>query len=319
MRVIDAAATAAALPWPQLVEALRDMFRTGCEAPVRHHHEMEVPGEPDATILLMPAWRVGDYAGVKIVNVVPGNGARGLPAIAAAYLLSSATTGEILSLIDGGELTARRTAAASALAADYLARADAEVLTVIGTGRLAPNLVRAHRTARPGLKRVLVWGRDADKAAALTESLATELADEEVTVDIARDLPGAVGQADIVSCATLSLSPLVLGDWLRPGTHVDLVGAFKPTMRESDDDAIRRSTVFVDTRAGATKEAGDIVQAIASGALSEEAIAADLFDLTRGAHPGRTDPHEITLFKSVGASLEDLAAAILVQKTVEGG
>lgn len=318
MRVIDATATAAALPWSPLVEALRDMFRTGCEAPVRHHHDMAVPGEPDATLLLMPAWRVGDYIGVKIVNVVPGNGARGLPAISAAYLLSSARTGEILSLVDGGELTARRTAAASALAADYLARPDSETLLVVGTGRLAPNLVQAHRAVRPSLKKVLIWGRDDAKAAAAIEQLGSNGAGDGLELEVAGDLPGAVGQADIVSCATLSTAPLVLGDWLRPGTHVDLVGAFKPSMRESDDDAIRRSTVFVDTRTGATKEAGDIVQALESGALAPEAIAADLFDLTGGAHPGRTDPHEITLFKSVGASLEDLAGAILVQKTVAG-
>ncbi len=146
-----------ALPYPDLIDALAKMFRSGCVMPTRHHHDMEIPGEPDATVLLMPAWVPGGYAGVKVVNVVPGNSERNLPAISAQYLLSDARTGEMLALIDGGELTARRTAAASALAASYLARSDARHLLVLGTGRLAPNLIAAHMAVR-SIDEVTIWG-----------------------------------------------------------------------------------------------------------------------------------------------------------------
>ena len=308
---LDPDATRAALEWRPLIEALRTMFRDGCESPVRHHHDFQVPGEADGTLLLMPAWVPGRYLGTKLATVVPGNGARGLPAVMASYLLNDARTGEMVAMIDGGELTARRTAAASALAAGYLARADARHLLVVGTGRLSRNLAAAHASVRP-LSRVAVWGRDPEKARAVAEEIAGEL---DILAQPAGNLEEAVRDADIVSCATLSEAPLVQGAWLKPGSHLDLVGAFKPTMRESDDEAVSRARVFVDTREGATKEAGDIVQALASGALAEDGIEADLFDLTRGTHAVLRQADDITLFKSVGAALEDLAAAILAFET----
>ena len=149
MLVLDAAETRSALPWDGLVKALGDMFAKGCVMPVRHHHEVEVPGEADATLLLMPAWQPGAYIGVKMVSVFPGNQTRGLPAIHGSYLLSSGKTGELLAIVDGGELTARRTAAASALAARYLARPDARSMLMVGTGRLSANVIEAHASVRP--------------------------------------------------------------------------------------------------------------------------------------------------------------------------
>jgi alanine dehydrogenase len=306
MLMLDAPETKAALPFRPLVEALRSMFASGCEMPVRHHHTMKVPGEPDATLLLMPAWQTGSHLGVKIAAVFPGNSARGHAAVNASYVLMSATTGETLALIDGGELTARRTAAASALAADYLARKDASHLLVVGTGRLSLNLVEAHASVRP-ISRVTIWGRDIEKARGVAQK-GQALGFE---ANAATSLEDACAQADIISCATLSATPVIHGAWLKPGVHVDLVGAFRPDTRESDDEAIRRSSVFVDTRAGATKEAGDIVMAIASGALDPASIKAELSELARGKHAGRAHDSEITLFKSVGAALEDLAGAIL--------
>ncbi|WP_417689703.1 ornithine cyclodeaminase family protein [Roseibium sp.] len=306
--------TRKALPFAELIEALEGIFKTGCEMPVRHHHDMAVPGEADATMLLMPAWVPGKYAGVKIVNVVPGNATRGLPAVAAEYLLSNAGTGEMLALIDGGELTARRTAAASALAARYLARSDASHLVIAGSGRVAYNLVGAHMAVRP-ITRVTFWGRNLDKARLAAGEAGKQF---RVTCDATADLEAAVSAADIVSAATLSEDPLIRGEWLRPGTHVDLVGAFKPTMRESDDEAIRRACVFVDTMDGCTKEGGDIVQPLRSGVLKTEDIKADLYDLARGKHAGRSSDDQITLFKSVGAALEDLAGAMLAYETHRG-
>ncbi|WP_305856721.1 ornithine cyclodeaminase family protein [Balneatrix alpica] len=303
-----------ATPWAPLIEALQQIFRDGCSMPQRLHYDVKVPGGSDATLLLMPAWQEGAFIGVKVVSVFPDNAERGEPAINGHYLLSCGQTGQLRALIDGGELTARRTAAASALAARYLARADAEELLMVGTGRLSINLIEAHSAVRP-LKRIRLWGRSLAKS----QQMAAELRDQGLAVEAVADLASACASADIISCATLSATPLVQGQWLKPGAHLDLVGAYKPNMRETDDESIRRAQVFVDTRAGASKEGGDIVIPLATGVLTPESIQADLYELCRGQHPGRQHPDEITLFKSVGASLEDLAAAVLVYRQLTEG
>ncbi|MFT4181232.1 MAG: ornithine cyclodeaminase family protein [Rhizobium sp.] len=313
MLVLNEEQTRRALAWPALIDAIARMFAGDCVMPMRHHHDMEVPGESDATLLLMPAWLPGHYMGVKMVTVFPDNATRALPAIFGTYLLSSGRTGEMLAVIDGGELTARRTAATSALAARYLARTDAEELLVCGTGRLSFNLIQAHAEGR-ALKRITIWGRDRDKA----ERIADEGRALGLEIATAADLETATRTADIISCGTLSSAPLIKGDWLKPGAHLDLVGGFKPDMREADDMAIRRAQVFVDTRAGAMKEAGDIVQPLKSGVLTEAAIRAELSELVRGTRSGRRTDDEITLFKSVGAALEDLAGAILAYEYAQG-
>lgn len=311
MLILDEAETRNALPFRGLIDALDTMFRSGAEAPARHHHAIETPGEAEATLLLMPAWLPGRYFGVKMVSVFPGNVTRGLPSIYGSYLLSSGTTGELLAILDGGELTARRTAAASALASRYLSRADSATLLVCGTGRLSPNLIEAHAAVRP-ISKVMIWGRDPLKAKAVMQR-AIGLGFTATLVD---DLAQAAAEADIISCATLSERALIQGAWLKPGTHLDLIGAFKPSMRESDDDAVRRATIFVDTRAGALAEAGDIVQPIRAGIISADDIVADFAELSGGIHKGRAGDQEITLFKSVGASLEDLAGAIFAVERV---
>ncbi len=307
MRLIDAPAIAAALDWPALIEALQQAFARGAEVPVRHHHRVEVPGEPDATLLLMPAWTPGEYIGVKLVGVFPGNAERGLPAVAGQYLLLDGRTGATLALLDGAELTARRTAAASALAARFLARPDARRLLLVSTGRLSEGLACAHASVRR-YQRIGVWGRHPDKA----EAVAARLREAHgLPAAAVIDLEAEARAADVISCATLSREPLIRGGWLAPGAHLDLVGGFTPEMREADDEAVRRAAVFVDTRAGAAKEAGDIVQPLAAGVLAAEDIRAELAELCRGAHPGRSSDAQITLFKSVGTALEDLAAAAL--------
>lgn len=306
MRIIDAAATHAALDYAPLIDRLDRMFRAGCELPVRHHHPVKTLDGPEAMLLLMPAWQVGRHIGVKIVTVFPGNAAKGLPAIMGQYLLSDARTGAPVALIDGQAITVRRTACASALASRYLSRPDSAKLVMIGSGALAPHLVAAHAAVRP-IKNVTIWGRDHVKAKALAQSLNTST----MKVQATEDLEAAVRLADIVSAATLSTQPLVLGAWLKPGAHVDLVGAYTPERRESDDEAVRRARVYVDTRAGATKEGGDVVQPLRSGVLRPEDIRGDLLELARGEAKGRATPEEITLFKSVGTALEDLAAAEL--------
>lgn len=311
MRVISAAEVEGALDWDSLVERLRQAFRRGAEVPVRHHHDLGASGGPEGTLLLMPAWQAGRHIGVKIVTVFPDNAERALPAVMGAYLLLDGNSGAPRALIDGPMLTLKRTAAASALASNYLSQPDCERLLMVGTGALAPHLIMAHASVRP-ICNVLVWGRSPEKAA----KLAKRLDRREFRVDYTEDLPAAAQGADIISCATLSHDPLVLGEWLRPGQHLDLVGGFKPDMRETDDASIRRARVFVDTRAGACTEAGDIVQPVESGVLDPDDIAGDLFELTRGERAGRRFYDQITLFKSVGTALEDLAAARLAVERV---
>jgi ornithine cyclodeaminase len=232
---VSAADIKDSLQWGTLTDAVREMFRRGCEMPARHHHKVKVAGEPDATLLLMPAWTPGGYLGTKILNVFPGNSERDLPSISANYLLSSAKTGEMLALIDGGELTAARTAAASALAASYLARTDASHLLIVGTGRLAPLLASAHASQRP-VNTITVWGRTPDKA----EALARDLTVQGMNAQATDDLKTAVGNADIVSCATMAEESLIHGEWLQPGTHVDLVGAYTGERRCSWTHATER-------------------------------------------------------------------------------
>ena len=298
MKVLDAETTAAALPFERLIPALREAFLSGAEVPLRHRHDIAQPDGTTAALLLMPAWRASGLLGVKVVSVFPGNGARGLASVSASYLLCDGTTGQHLALIDGGEITRRRTAAASAFAGSFLAREDAASLLIVGSGHIGGLMADAYRVVRP-IERVMVW----NVRPAGAERLAARLGAEAVS-----DLAAAVRQADIVSCATLSREPLVRGEWLRPGTHLDLIGGFTPAMREADDEAVRRARVFIDTDA-ALAEAGDLIDPIAHGVLDREAIAGGLSSLCRGEVAGRRTATEITLFKSVGSALEDLAAA----------
>jgi ornithine cyclodeaminase len=297
MRVVTADDVNRLLDFPGLIAAIRDAFRADIAAPQRHHHRIG-----DATLLLMPAWHQGRLAGVKLVTVFPDNAKRALPTVMGTYLLMAGDTGEPLASIDGVSLTLWRTAATSALAADALARPDAAHLVMIGAGALAPYLIRAHASVRR-IARVTIWNRRPEGA----ERLAAALARDGITATVTADREAAIRAADIVSAATLTDAPLVEGAWLKPGTHVDLVGAFTPAMREADDEAIRRASVYVDTRPG-MRESGDIAQPLASGALREARIAGDLFDIAAG-RAKRRSADEITLFKSVGYAAEDLAGA----------
>ena len=316
MRVFSADDIDGALDFPTLIDALAEAMRGGFIAPHRHHHPIERPGEPEATCLLMPAWtesasRAGVYLGVKAVNVFPGNSSRGLPAVSALYVLMSGRTGETLAALDGTRLTHWRTAAASALAARHLAPADARRLLVVGAGALAPFMARAHASVRR-YEEVAVWNHRPDGA----RRLAAALAGAGLPAKPAEDLEAAVAEADVVTCATLATEPVIAGRWLRPGQHLDLVGAFNISMREADDEALRRSRIYVDTDA-AFVEGGDVALGILGGVIDRSAVIADLPSLCRGA-PGRRSADETTLFKSVGSAIEDLAAAILVWRKTGG-
>jgi ornithine cyclodeaminase len=308
MQHFDAAATAARLPFERLVPALRELFAAPeCQVPARHVHTLAAPDGGEAlTSLLMPAWLPGRCYGVKVVNIAPGNTARALPGLHAVYLLFDALTGVPLALLDGNEITARRTAAASALAATWLARTDAQRLLVVGAGRVARLLPAAYAVVRP-IAQVRVWARSPDQA----QALCAQLQAEGFNAEAAPELGVAVAWADIVSCATLARAPLIQGRWLRPGSHLDLIGSFTPEMREADDDALRGAALAVDTEE-ALRKSGELLGPLARGVITAADLRATLVQLCRGTAPGRRSAQERTVFKSVGTALEDLAAAMLV-------
>jgi len=298
MRVIDADTTRRHLGAAKLIEATRRMFIEGCEVPLRHTHAVG-----QGTLLLMPAWRAGRHLGIKTVTIFPGNSAFGQPGLHSTYLLFDAATGVPLAQIDGNEITSRRTAAASALATSFLARTDASRLLVVGSGRVASLIAEAMQVVRP-LTEVVIWNHRAAPA----EALAGRLREQGFNAHASTDLAAAVAAADIVSCATLSSSALIRGEWLEPGTHLDLIGSFTPAMCEADAACFQRSRVFVDTLEALAKS-GDVLRAVEAGAFDAQCLAGTLAELCRGTRPGRGDAAQITLFKAVGTALEDLAAA----------
>lgn len=303
VRFYSAEQVHAALDYPRLAGALEQAFAAGAQVPLRHTHALSAAD----SLLLMPAW--SDVAlGVKLVTVMPQAAALGAATVNALYVLLDRATGEPRAVIDGEALTLRRTAAASALAARYMARPDATRLLIIGSGKLAPFMAQAHCALRAQLTRVQVWGRSGERA----QTTAQQLRDACLPVEVAGDLQSAVRAAHIVCCATTASAPLVQGAWLAAGTHLDLVGGFRRAMREADDAAVASARIVVDTYDGALAEAGDIVVPLERGVIERSQIVAELAQLVRGEVAGRTSAQEITLFKSVGTALEDLAAAQLV-------
>ena len=292
--------------FPELVAVLKNSFLGDAAiVPDRHHHHFPNPTtKKESTLLLMPAWKPNEDAGVKVVTVSPENGKFDLPAIQGSYLYLDAVTGVLKAVIEAKALTAKRTAATSALASSFLSKTDASSLLMIGTGSLSLNLINAHATVRP-IRQVYIWGRDEAKAKRIAAKLDSKIMDVKVVSTIASVIP----KVDIVSCATLSETPLVLGNQLREGQHIDLVGAYRPHMRESDNEAMGRASIFLDSYAGGLKESGDILIPLREGTIKKTDIKADLFELCSKRKKGRTHDSEITVFKSVGHALEDLTAA----------
>lgn len=312
MQQFDTRATREALPFDALIGAIEAMFVAGAEVPARHVHAIGDAGAEQGRVLIMPAWQ-GRHMGIKTVNIFPGNAARGLPGLFSTYILYDAATGEPLAQIDGNEITSRRTAAASALAARYLARADAGRLLVVGSGRVARLLPHAYRAVLP-IREVTVWSRNPDSAL----KLAAELRADGFAARASDDLEAAARQADIVSCATLATEPVIRGEWLRAGSHLDLIGSFTPQMRETDDACFAGARLYVDTPE-ALQKSGDLLGPMARGVFAPGDVAGTLEALCRGQAAGRRNDAERTVFKSVGTALEDLAAAILVIASARSG
>ncbi len=314
MRFIDQETIAKHYDFPTLIRYLREAFgNTDIEVPMRHHHDFPNPPHAEkSTLLLMPAWEPGKNLGVKLATVAPHNSDYGLPSIQGLYILMDGNTGCCKMLFDAKPLTTYRTAATSALASSYLSREDSEHLFMVGTGALSPMLIRAHCSVRP-IKKVTVWGRSSKKSQAVIE----QLKDLSLEFAVTDSIQAGIKQADIISCATLSKTALIQGAWLQSGQHLDLVGAYRPDMREADDECLLRSQIFVDHYAGACKETGDIAIPLQTGVIQKESIKSELFELCQRentAHKclARESESEITLFKSVGHALEDLVAAKLI-------
>ena len=307
MKVYDRENVASSLQYGILIEALRKAFSSKITAPERVQHTIKNNKGSDATLLLMPAWKIGEHIGIKIVSVFPENTTNNMNAVHANYFIMNANNGKPVAVMDGTELTLRRTACASALAADYLVKKNVDTLLMIGTGNLAPHMIKAHCVVR-NYSRILIWGRNEEKAERLALSL--NIKDKEILVK--NDMKEALNVADVISCATLTQKPLIMGDWIKPGQHLDLVGAFTPDMAEVDSKAIAKSKVVVDTYEGALSESGELINALKEGRIKKEHILSDLRELVLEEKNIRKDSNDITLFKSVGTALEDLAAAELV-------
>lgn len=306
---LNAEKTKEALPFGKLIGALEQGFKSNFQAPLRHHHTLKNNDEADSVLLLMPAWLDEKWGGMKMVNVVPDNSIRGLAAVSSSYILFDRQTGVHELLLDGGELTARRTAAASALAAKFLANSDSKKQLVVGAGRVGSYIPHAYREVLP-IEEVLIYNRTIEKSQRLVE----DLIQQGFNASVVTDLKKAVQSVDVVTCATLSNDPLVFGEWLKAGQHIDLVGSFTPYMREVDDLALQKSSIYVDT-IHAIVESGDLSIPIASGAIEKSDVKATLTDLCKMEDSPRINVDEITLFKSAGTAIEDLSAAILALKS----
>lgn len=308
IRLISAPAAERALDYPSLIQALREGHRAGVAASERLLIVQPGSGGEQDHLLTYAAWQHGRALGVKLASVFPGNAERNLPTIASVFILFDGQTGAPLAVIEAGPLTQRKTGADSALGADYLARRDVRTLLMVGAGKQAPAMVEAHRTVRPGLTRVLIWNR----TPAAAQRLAACLKGQRIDAASIADLEAAAGTADVICCATASRTPILKGAWIKPGTHVDLVGSFTPEMRETDDALMRRARIYVDSRWFTLGVAGDLLQPIRDGVISEADIAGDLFDLAQGKTAGRQGDSEITVFKNGGGGHLDLMTAQLI-------
>ncbi|MEM6622053.1 MAG: ornithine cyclodeaminase [Pseudomonadota bacterium] len=313
MQMIDAQAVHAHLPYARLIPALIQAHRADVDARMETVFDQPSSGDGDGVdnFLVLPAWQRGRALGAKLATVFPENerNGSGLPSIHAVVVLFDGADGRPLGVIDGTALTVRKTAADSGMGATWLAPAQAERLLMVGAGAMAPHLIQAHLTARPTIREVAIWNRSPERA----KSLGGTLNIPGVSVTAIDDLEAAACRADVISCATMATDPLIRGAWLKPGTHLDLVGSFRPDMLECDAVALVTGSIFVDSRWMALEKGGEIQAALASGQITPDAVLADAFQLAQGKHPGRRTADEITVYKNGGGGhLDVMVAQILL-------
>jgi 1-pyrroline-2-carboxylate reductase [NAD(P)H] len=304
MKVITAEQVHASLRYPDFIDSLCGAFAGRHTMPPRQVMLLDAASGSHDAFAMLPSWN-DEVIALKAFTYFPENQAP-LQTLYSQILLFNRGSGEPLALVDGVSVTCWRTAGVSALASRFLSRPDSATLLLLGTGKLAPFLIRAHASVRP-LKKVIVWGRSRDKATSLIERMAKDLPG--ISFEVAADLQTACGLADIVVCATGSTEILVRGEWIRPGTHTDFLGNHHADKRECDTAMVTMSRVFVDTRANCFKEAGEILVPISEGAYSLDRVAGELSELCGGVVSARQNEGEITLFKSVGCALGDLCGA----------
>ncbi|MCC3861522.1 ornithine cyclodeaminase family protein [Pseudemcibacter aquimaris] len=314
MKILSKEDLANNLPYAELIPALKEGFKEGAETPLRHSHQIKTHSGTDNTLLIMPCWQAGGKMGIKTVMVCPDNHKQGLGAVQASYMLLDADTGIPLAQMDGDELTVRRTSSASALASSFLSNPDATSMIMMGAGKLAPHMIKAHATVR-NLKNIYIWSRDHDQATELAATLDNELSAKVISVN---DPEKYVYECDIISSATLATDPIIKGAWLNPDKwqHIDIVGGYNYDMREADNDVMKNAAIFVDTFDGAMAEAGDILRPIDEGVITKDDVLADLFSMVSDDFKRPDQKH--TVFKSVGTALEDLVAANLAYNKISG-
>jgi ornithine cyclodeaminase len=313
MRFIDWDEVHRLADYPSVIDAIARMYASGCDAMDRMIMCQPTADGDEGDFLMQPAWMRGHAFGIKIANVFPANEKRGKPSILGVYVLFDGNTGELLACIDGPAETMIKTACNSAVASRLLARSNAETMLMMGAGKLAPYLIAAHASVRP-IRRVLIWNRTAEKASALAARLSRPGLDVSAVADAAQ----AAAEADLISCATYAAEPILRGKWLKPGAHVDLVGSYRPDLRESDDAVVQRAgRLYVDARFSTVEIAGDVTEPLKRGIIRSSEIT-DLFELAQGKRPGRGSDSDITVFKSGGGGHEDLATAVMLYERARG-
>ena len=302
MQFIDKQDVARLTPYGALIDALAKGLREPIESPPRSHFN---PNQDASSVLIMPAWQSARIMGTKIVSIWPGNNAKGKPAVSAVYVVTSLQDGTTLAVLDGTELTLRRTAAAAALAARLLARRNSKRLLVLGTGALSAHMAMAHHSVFD-LTEITIWGRQLEKAQAVVDALATQ----GIAARASTDLDGAMADTDMVAAATTATHPFIRSESVKPGTHLGLIGAFAAHMAEAEPQLLSRVRLFADTRAGVLQKGGEVLQALQAGLIVAADVRSELAELV--ALPpaaARTSDDEITVFKSVGFAALDLIAA----------
>jgi len=311
MLMLDADTILDCRPFPLLVDELAALHRE----PIGLVDEMLMESKDAAGnvshFFIRGGWQPEKAVGAKVITIFPRNNeAREWPSIQAVYILFEGVNGTPIACLDGTALTWVKTAADSALGSKLLARDNVESMLMIGAGQMALHLVRAHCQVRPSLQRVNIWNRTMSKA----QTLATELASLFPGIHFAptADIEAGAREADLICSAIASNEPLLQGKWLKPGAHVDLIGAYTPDMREADDECLRRGSLFVDARATTLHHIGELMIPLANGVIREDDVLADLSDLCRQGHPGRQSDNEITIFKNGGGGHLDLMCARLL-------
>ncbi len=307
MNIISAQQVHQTLKYPDFIDSLAETFASNFTMPPRQVMLLDEKSGSHDAFAMLPSWNEKVIA-LKAFTYFPDN----TPPNQTLYsqiMLFDRQVGTPLALVDGVSVTCFRTAGVSALASRFLSRADSSRMTMIGTGKLAPFIIRAHASVRP-LTQIDLWGRSPEKTEALAERMRAEL--PAITFTVVTDLERSCRDADIIVCATGSHDILVHGDWLKPGAHADFLGNHHATKRECDTATITRSRVFVDTRINCFKEAGEILVPVAEGAYSLDKVAGELSELCRGSVEGRQNDEQITVFKSVGCALGDLCGASAV-------